>query len=514
MPDGTTSFAVGDEDPSGAVRALAELGFRFDEPRTVTSSLLDTFDGRLHRAGLRLELHQGESAALVMAGTGRVQAHLPVGGSVPRRVEDLPRGPFRGRLAAIVDVRALLPQLRVTSTRTTGRWLDRAGKTVVGATIHTGTRIVDHEPVDAIGSMIEIDELVGYEKRAHRATEVLERFGLVPYAGAALELVAAAIGLDRRGFTDSATVPLEPTMPSLDGFRAVLANLAATIVANWQGTTERLDTEFLHDLRVAIRRTRSVVAQGKRVLPHGVAGTARERFGWLGGLTAPARDLDVYLIEWNGYTASLGRDALAALEPVHALLQRRCDAAYVSLVAALRSPEAPELISWWENWLSIPVVEPGGLHAGRELGTVVGQRIARAQATLIARGRAIGPEAPAEAVHTLRKDAKKLRYALECFAGVLPTAPRKDFVQRLRALQDNLGEYQDVEVHGGQLREISSELHAGGTSADTMLAIGQLTERLERRGLAARAEFTERFASYDTDKTRRLLDSMLDGIRR
>ena len=48
------------------------------------------------------------------------------------------------------------------------------------------------------------------------------------------------------------------------------------------------------------------------------------------------------------------------------------------------------------------------------------KRIARAQANLVDHGRLIGPDTPAEQVHDLRKDAKKLRYLLECFGSLLP----------------------------------------------------------------------------------------------
>jgi hypothetical protein len=45
-----------------------------------------------------------------------------------------------------------------------------------------------------------------------------------------------------------------------------------------------------------------------------------------------------------------------------------------------------------------------------------------------------------------------------------------------------------------------------------MVAIGQLTERLDHRRLAARAEFAERFGGYDTRATQRALDAVLEGI--
>ena len=124
----------------------------------------------------------------------------------------------------------------------------------------------------------------------------------------------------------------------------------------------------------------------------------------------------------------------------------------------------------------------------------------------------IGPETPAEQVHDLRKDAKKLRYLFECFGGLLADAPRKTFVRRLKALQDNLGEHQDAQVHVAELRAISHQLHEQGAQADTMLAIGQLAERLEQQRVAARAEFTERFEAYDTNETERAFKEAIAGL--
>jgi hypothetical protein len=79
-------------------------------------------------------------------------------------------------------------------------------------------------------------------------------------------------------------------------------------------------------------------------------------------------------------------------------------------------------------------------------------------------------------------------------------------------LQDNLGEHQDAEVHIAEVRAIATELHRLGTSSATMLAIGQLNERLEQRRAAAHDEFAVRFAGYDTKATRRTLSTALDAL--
>ena len=303
MLSASATFTAREHDPTVAIAALTDLGFEFEESHTAIRTFLDTFDGRISDAGLRLEVRERDGLELVVSGPGAVPAHLGVD-SVPRFVGDLPPGPFRARLAAIVDVRALLPIIRVTATRTRGAWCDRAGKTVATAIVDEDVRVDDAHAIDLPAWMLEIDEMPGYDKRAGKARDVLERIGLERLDGDVLTLAAVASGVDLAGVSDSPTVPLDAAMPAVDGFRAVLANLADTIVANWQGTADQVDPEFLHDLRVAVRRTRSVVSQGKNVLPPTIVVQARERFAWLGGLTGPARDLDVYLIEWDGYTAS------------------------------------------------------------------------------------------------------------------------------------------------------------------------------------------------------------------
>jgi CHAD domain-containing protein len=510
MGTDVATFAGDEHDPANVRARLAELGFEFDPSRVVTRSLLDTFDGRFSRAGLRLELREGDGLELILTGAGSVGAHLAVA-SVPRFAEDLPPGPFRSRLVAAAGVRALLPILRVTATRTAGVRHNRASKIVASVTIHEHVRNDGH---DLAPWTIEVDELTGYAKHATKARDALAQIGLSRVNGDTLT-IAAASGVHLAGASRPADVPLDPTMPAIVGFRAVLAELADTVVANWPGTVERLDPEFLHDMRVAVRRTRTVLAEGKKVLPPAIVEQAEERFGWLGSVTGPVRDLDVHLINWTTDTNSLARDVVAALEPVHLLLERQSESAHDALAHVLESAEAAELKTAAGRWWREPALDDRpGVDADQPLGKVVTKRIARAHAKLIKRGRLIHADAPPEQVHDLRKDAKRLRYLLECFGGLLHDAPRKAFVRRLKAFQDNLGEHHDAAIHVVALRTISRELHSGGGSPETMLAIGQLIAQIDQRRVATRLEFAEHFAAYDTKATQRDLDAALAGVNR
>ena len=141
------------------------------------------------------------------------------------------------------------------------------------------------------------------------------------------------------------------------------------------------------------------------------------------------------------------------------------------------------------------------------------KRIRRAHRRLVHAGRAITPDTPAAEVHELRKDAKKLRYLLECFGGLYEPGPRKRFVARLKALQDLLGTHQDADVAVLRLRDEAASARAAGWPAPSLLAIGQLIERHDRRRQAMRLEVGERFADFDSAPTRRALDDLLDSER-
>ena len=88
--------------------------------------------------------------------------------------------------------------------------------------------------------------------------------------------------------------------------RIALNALAEIAEANLPGTLDDLDTEFLHDLRVSIRRARSVLRELDGVFEPTARARLREDLKWAQQLTGPTRDLDVQLLEWDGLVAHVG----------------------------------------------------------------------------------------------------------------------------------------------------------------------------------------------------------------
>lgn len=305
---------------------------------------------------------------------------------------------------------------------------------------------------------------------------------------------------------------LDASMPAIEGFRVVLAGLADEIDANLRGALDHSDPERLHDLRVALRRTRSVIGQGKRVLPPEVVASARPVFARLATLTGPARDLDVLTEQWPRHTDGFDLATLAALSPVAAAIAGRRASAHAALDAGLRSSETAYQLAWWRATLNdIAAVEPAGDLAAQPLGRFVTRRITLAHRRVIDLGRRIDASSSPADVHELRKRAKKLRYLVECFAPLLRERSARRFTTRLRLLQDSLGAHQDAAVHTAIYRSIAVDGSDTDPTTEELLAIGRLIERLDQLQTTTRHELVERFASFDR---RRVRDELADMFER
>ncbi|HVH77849.1 MAG TPA: CHAD domain-containing protein, partial [Stellaceae bacterium] len=66
--------------------------------------------------------------------------------------------------------------------------------------------------------------------------------------------------------------------------------------------------------------------------------------------------------------------------------------------------------------------------------------------------------------HQLRIALKKLRYAAELFAGLYDPAAAKQFIQRLKRLQDDLGDANDVAVAGDIVQSLAPSRRATGAA--------------------------------------------------
>ena len=257
---------------------------------------LDTFDGRLHEQDLALFVEDGR-LVLADADTYTEVASGPVPGSYERvLVDDLPPGELRDRLTPILEVRALGPVARLRGSRRLLRVCNADGKTVVRLTLES-PKVVTGSRVAPLASRMTVVPIRDYPTAHDRVVQRLRELGLTAAERPLhLEAVSASGGVPG-GISSKPDVALAPALPSDEATSTVLLRLLDIAEANVPGTIADTDSEFLHDLRVSVRRTRAVVREMKTVFPPDDLERWVTDLRWLQQVTGPVRDLDVHLEE-------------------------------------------------------------------------------------------------------------------------------------------------------------------------------------------------------------------------
>lgn len=298
-----------------------------------------------------------------------------------------------------------------------------------------------------------------------------------------------------RGGVAASILGLSPALPgaapvaadaSVGAFiAAALPSLAWPVLLGTAAVAASVSVEGIHETRVAVRRLRSVLGVLRRPTACGAAESLRPMLHDLAGRLGAARDWDVFLGGVGARLAErLGEDRDAAR--LLAAARRQRAAAYAALGAALAGPRQRALERQLACFATLRPWEKVGEEAGPGAALLADGAAGFAAAVLDKRlrrvrraGRGFNHLAP-DALHALRKDGKRLRYAAEAFAPLFPGARARRFFKRLRAVQGTLGEMQDAEV----ARDLLARLGGAGRGYAGGLAVGFA----EGRGDALRAE--------------------------
>jgi CHAD domain-containing protein len=465
---------------------------------TCRRTWLDTFDWRLYRAGLTLEqvtTATGVDLRLIGRESELLASERIERGTVtwPSLLTELPSGPLRERLEPVAGIRALSPVARAASKVAELRAMNADAKTIARLAVD---RMSVTFPARAIApARLSLLPVRGYQSQTEKAARVLAGVpGIGAGGGSALETALAAVGR-RPGeqIGKAASIALSPAMPARTAMTAILTALLDSLEANVPGTVRDVDTEFLHDLRIAVRWTRAALKLGGSALPDGLAERFAPDFRWLGDLTTPTRDLDVYLLGFDDMAAALVGGTESELTPFRDYLLKSRAVAHRELVRGLRSAQFKGLTLAWRAALA-------DVRAARRRPTVAqlaDARITMANRRALRAGERITASSPAESLHDLRKRCKELRYVVEMFGSLHDPEQRSKAIRELKGLQDCLGEFQDAEVQRDRIRAFAAQMLADHTApVETLLAMGEIAAGLAVRQRVARARFDGAFANF------------------
>lgn len=496
-----------DEAMSGAVRGRVRtlrLGTGRSTTKMLRSIYLDTPEHALHAAGISLRLRRDGRKWLQTVKAGR-QLH---GGLSQAQEVECPAPGGRLSLQAIPDEAIRDEVLQ----RVEGRPLQPVCETLIKRSLRElsledGTRAelaVDVGEIRADGRAatlheIEIELLEGRPAGLFDIAQALLPEGGLRFSR--LSKSARGYLLAEKGWIEPPCAPRKAAAVSIDrdqnaelAARDVLRECLDQIATNIHVIRELDDPEGPHQLRIGLRRLRSVFSVYAPVLESPEMERLGEEARWLGQEVGSLRDLDVVADEIVRREAGLHPDelGLGSLADVLSLqaAERRLQLRKV-LVEARSQRFLLDLARFTETrgWLVPEDFDQTGRLA-MPVAELAEQSLAKCWKKVGKRARKL-EALDVEQRHELRKALKALRYAAEFFSPLYPAKRVGPFVKHLKKLQVVFGDLNDAATVRTMLS--GTAVHDGDAAAHRAVGwmIGASQARAELRWAGAKALWRE-----------------------
>jgi inorganic triphosphatase YgiF len=425
--------------------------------KTLRSVYLDTPEHALKKAGIALRLRrdgrrwiQGVKTGHGVHGghsqVGEVENPAPGGHAC---LDAIPDVSVRGEIVRCVNGAPLQPVFETLIKRTSSELVlldgTRAELAVEVGEVRAGE-------LSAELSEVVIEFLAGNPSGLFDIAHVLVPDGALRFSR--LSNVARGYLLAEEGRTDlplaprdARDVPLDAAQTTEQAARDILRECLDQVATNILVVRQLNDAEGPHQLRIGLRRLRSVFSVYGHVLRSMETERLNAEARWLGQEVGSLRDIDVVGNDMVRREAETHPDE-PGLSSLADVLLRRAEERREQLRKLLAGPRVRaffiDLARFVETrgWL---VPEDFG-----QTGRLAAPVIKFAGQALNKCWKKVGKHAhgletlTAEQRHELRKELKKLRYAVEFFSSLFPAKRVDPFLKRLKKLQTVFGDLNDA----------------------------------------------------------------------
>ncbi|MEN1761254.1 CHAD domain-containing protein [Anoxynatronum sibiricum] len=199
--------------------------------------------------------------------------------------------------------------------------------------------------------------------------------------------------------------------------------------------------EHLHQLRVSLRRFRSLISFLRPALNQAQAEVLQTSLQRWSNQWSPLREVDVMAVHFGEFVNEFESAGTSKAAPLlQALMDQQMALARQPLYDSLRKGEmTTRLLACWRQMKELSVDDDMGNRLFADFGE---KRLRRWVKRFETKGRCTGLK-DIQQLHRLRIQGKKIRYVMEILSPALPDIPRKT-VKTMKKLQNLLGELHDV----------------------------------------------------------------------
>lgn len=244
-------------------------------------------------------------------------------------------------------------------------------------------------------------------------------------------------------------VHLRGDMSTGEAYGVVLRAALAHLQDNEAGVAPGADPEYVHQMRVALRRLRAACGLFRAIIPAAVLEAHTRELRWLARTLGPAREWDVFMTETlppviGAFASSHAFDALMpAFETMRKQANQRAR-------RAVRSRRYQLMVLDLARWVSggagvVLLAGDAADAAAAPVGEFAERMIARRFRKARKRDRQLDT-CPIEALHEFRIAVKKLRYIYDFFKEIDSVEGAADMLSALTRVQDITGAVNDAET--------------------------------------------------------------------
>ena len=254
-----------------------------------------------------------------------------------------------------------------------------------------------------------------------------------------------------------------------DGARTLFFAVLLKINAAKDAYLTSGDDEALHDLRVNLRKTRSLIKIFSGVFDERLCERFLRNFKILADMTNQKRDLDVFY-------AFLKRQKRAV--QIAEFIKDAGSLRGAQIAEAFKDEANVGFLRDWELFLREDSDFYDGALANSDLKRVCAQRSRALLVGLQRKIRALNEESANECFHKIRIELKRARYVFEYFAQIFSIYGLQKYASKLKSEQETFGALQDRDVWLEILAKMPAEIRADKLKTKIFKQIFSLREEI------------------------------------
>ncbi len=514
----------GQEAESAVVTYMRDNRYTVEEldPVRNVDTYLDTFDWSLmkKRFSLRYRISNG-SWMYTLKSIGpaedgiarRMETEISLDGPVDTPTQ-IPVKQVRKLVDDIIFPRRLLEQVQIRTSRRRYRVVspeEAEIELVFDTSTFTLRGLQKPRRVQKLEEL-EAEILNGPEGVLQSLSTLLsDRFRYPPSKASKFE-----VAIERFKITIPSRKPPEGLGPHLDdrldlAVRKILTYQFQRFREQLPGVQRDVDTEFVHQARVATRRMRSALRLFREAIPESASTYLGGELKWLGGMLGAVRDLDVFLLNLSRFKKQIESFPAKKKKTFEDWIEKHRRAPWKALCQALESPRyrnfERRLVQFLERSLPVRPRLSLAVKPVREVAPVI---ISEKFDAVIEQGRALLAHSKLKQYHLLRIQMKRLRYASEFMATAYGDA-LDAFIDRAVEIQDCLGEPQDTVFTRKFIDGLLEDWKGKLVDPDLLFILGEIYQLQSEIARERRETFGRIWNQFSSEETMTLLKNILLG---